>query len=168
MQIATKFGHCIHADGSHQSGELDSSPAAIRRSCEASLKRLRSETIDLFYQHRFDPKVPIEEVAGVVADLIREGKVQHFGLCEVSPEIICRAHAVCPLTAVQNEYHLMWRIPEDTLFPTLNKLGIGLVPYSPLNRGMLGGEITHKTKFAAKMTTAPHSRAFLNPISQAT
>lgn len=163
VQIATKFGHCIHADGSHQSGELDSSPAAIRRSCEASLKRLRSETIDLFYQHRFDPKVPIEEVAGVVADLIREGKVQHFGLCEVSPEIICRAHAVCPLTAVQNEYHLMWRIPEDTLFPTLNKLGIGLVPYSPLNRGMLGGEITHNTKFAAKNDNRAALPRFLEP-----
>ena len=89
--------------------------------------------------------------------------MQHFGLCEVSPEIICRAHAVCPLTAVQNEYHLMWRIPEDTLFPTLNKLGIGLVPYSPLNRGMLGGEITHKTKFAAKNDNRAALPRFLEP-----
>lgn len=149
VQIATKFGHRILPDGTHHSGELDSSPAQIRRVCDASLRRLRSETIDLFYQHRFDPKVPIEDVAGTVSDLIREGKVRHFGLCEVGPDIVRRAHAVCPLTAVQSEYHLMWRTPEETLFPTLKALDIGFVPYSPLNRGLLGGGITMHTRFAA-------------------
>ncbi len=146
IQIATKFGHRIE-NGHYFPGELNSRPEQIRRVCEESLKRLRIETIDLFYQHRLDPAVPIEDVAGTVADLIKEGKVKHFGLCEVGPETIRKAHAVCPVTAVQSEYHLMWRGPEETIFPILRELGIGFVPYSPLNRGYLGGDINEYTKF---------------------
>jgi len=140
IAISTKFGHRI-IDGVYQDGQLDSTPATIRRVAEESLKRLRVEAIDLFYQHRFDPAVPIEDVAGTVGDLIREGKVKHFGLCEVGPGTIRRAHAVQPVTAVQSEYHLMWREPERSIFPVLVELGIGFVPYSPLNRGFLGGDI---------------------------
>lgn len=149
INVTTKFGHKI-VDGKYYYGELDSSPKQIRKVCEESLKRLRRDVIDMFYQHRYDPKVPIEDVAGTVKELIQEGKVRHFGLCEVSPEIIKRAHAVQPITAIQSEYHLMWQTPEKNIFPTLEELGIGFVPYSPLNRGYLTGTLTGHTKFYAK------------------
>ena len=122
-------------------------PEHILNVAEESLKRLKSESIDLFYQHRFDPNVPIEDVAGTVKDLIRQGKVKHFGLCEVGAQTIRRAHAVQPLTAVQSEYSLMWRQPEEEVLPTLEKLGIGFVPYSPLGRGYLAGALNEHTKF---------------------
>ncbi len=146
VHITTKFGFRM-VNGAYQADNLDSRPQSIRLSAEDSLKRLRVEAIDLFYQHRFDPQVPIEDVAGTVGDLIREGKVRRFGLCEVGPETIRRAHAVQPVTAVQSEYHLMWREPERNIFPVLEELGIGFVPYSPLNRGFLGGDITAYTRF---------------------
>lgn len=117
------------------------------RVCEESLKNLGIETIDLFYQHRFDPAVSAEDVAGTVADLIKEGKVKHFGMCEVGPNTIRAAHRECPLTAIQSEYHLMWREPETKVFPVLQELGIGFVPYSPLNRGFLGGTVNEYTQF---------------------
>lgn len=146
--ICTKFGHKI-VDGKPVLGGLDSSPQHIRKVCEESLKRLQRERIDVFYQHRFDPNIPIEEVAGACGDLIREGKIRGWGLCEVSSEIIRRAHETCPLTAVQSEYHLMWRRPETAVLPLLKKLGVAFVPYSPLNRGFLSGTITPNTKFFA-------------------
>lgn len=146
VAITTKFGHSI-INGVYQTGKLDSRPENIRRVAEESLKRLRVDAIELFYQHRFDPAVPIEDVAGTVKDLIREGKVRRFGLCEVGPETIRRAHAEQPVTAVQSEYHLMWREPEKDVFPVLEELGIGFVPYSPLNRGFLGGDMTAYTRF---------------------
>lgn len=146
INVTTKFGHKI-VNGKYYYGELDSSPKQIRKVCEESLKRLRRDVIDIFYQHRFDPKIPIEEVAGTVKELIKEGKVRHFGLCEVSSEIIRKAHAVQPVTAVQSEYHLMWQMPEKNIFPTLEELGIGFVPYSPLNRGYLAGTMDENTKF---------------------
>ncbi|PIF37585.1 aryl-alcohol dehydrogenase-like predicted oxidoreductase [Delftia sp. 60] len=146
VNVTTKFGHRI-VDGKYFEGELDSTPQNIRRVAEESLKRLRVETIELFYQHRLDPAVPIEDVAGTVKDLIREGKVRRFGLCEVNAQTIRRAHAVQPVTAVQSEYHLMWRGQEKEVFPVLQELGIGFVPYSPLNRGFLGGGITEYTRF---------------------
>lgn len=146
--ICTKFGHKI-VDGKPVPGGLDSSPQHIRRVCEESLKRLRRERIDIFYQHRLDPEVPIEEVAGTCEDLIREGKIRGWGLCEVSPEIIRRAQETCPLTAVQSEYHLMWRRPETAVLPLLDKLDVSFVPYSPLNRGFLSGAITPNTRFYA-------------------
>jgi aryl-alcohol dehydrogenase-like predicted oxidoreductase len=146
VSVTTKFGHRI-VDGKYFEGELDSSPANIRRVAEESLQRLRVDAIDLFYQHRLDPAVPIEDVAGTVRDLIREGKVKRFGLCEVGAQTIRRAHAVQPVTAVQSEYHLMWREQEKEVFPVLQELGIGFVPYSPLNRGFLGGGITEYTRF---------------------
>lgn len=145
ISISTKFGHRI-VNGRHIEGDLDSSPANIRRVAEESLRRLRVDAIDLFYQHRFDPAVPIEDVAGTVRDLIREGKVKRFGLCEVSAQTIRRAHAVQPVTALQSEYHLMWREQEE-LFPLLEQLGIGFVPYSPINRGFLSGAINEHTRF---------------------
>src|SRR5579863_3808126 len=126
--ISTKFGFA-RQDG--KSIGLDSRPEQIRAAAEGSLKRLKTEMIDLLYQHRFDPNVPIEDVAGTVSDLIREGKVRHFGLCEVGADIIRRAHSVQPLTAVQSEYSLMWREPERDILPVLQELGIGFVPYSP-------------------------------------
>ena len=126
---------------------LNSRPEHIRQAAEESLKRLKRDHIDLFYQHRLDPKVPIEDVAGTVKDLIRQGKVKHFGLCEVSAETIRRAHAVQALTAVQSEYSLMWREPEAEILPTLEELGIGFVPYSPLGRGFLTGTLNEHTKF---------------------
>ena len=146
--IATKFGHDFGPNGK-QLGltGLNSRPESIKQVVEGSLERLRVETIDLFYQHRFDPNVPIEDVAGTVKDLIRQGKVKHFGLCEVSAQTIRRAHAVQPLTAVQSEYSLMWRQPEEEVLPTLEKLGIGFVPYSPLGRGYLTGALNEHTKF---------------------
>lgn len=146
VAITTKFGHRI-INGVYQTGKLDSRPENIRRVAEESLKRLRVDAIELFYQHRFDPEVPIEDVAGTVRDLIREGKVKRFGLCEVGPETIRRAHAEQPVTAIQSEYHLMWREPEKNIFPVLEELGIGFVPYSPLNRGFLGGDMTAYTRF---------------------
>ena len=146
VSVTTKFGHRI-VDGKYIEGELDSSPQNIRRVAEESLKRLRVETIELFYQHRLDPAVPIEDVAGTVKDLIHEGKVQRFGLCEVNAQTVRRAHAVQRVTAVQSEYHLMWREQEREVFPVLQELGIGFVPYSPLNRGFLGGGITEYTRF---------------------
>jgi aryl-alcohol dehydrogenase-like predicted oxidoreductase len=146
VKITTKFGHRI-VDGKYIDGELDSTPKNIRRVAEESLIRLRVDAIELFYLHRLDPAVSIEDVAGTVKDLIREGKVKRFGLCEVSARTIRRAHAVQPVTAVQSEYHLMLRAQEKEVFPVLQELGIGFVPYSPLNRGFLGGGITEYTRF---------------------
>jgi aryl-alcohol dehydrogenase-like predicted oxidoreductase len=146
VSVTTKFGHRI-VGGKYMHGELDSRPENIRRVAEESLKRLRIEVIDLFYQHRADPAVPIEDVAGAVKDLIQQGKVKRFGLCEVGAQTIRRAHAVQPVTAVQSEYHLMWREPEKEVFPVLEELRIGFVPYSPLNRGFLGGAINEYTGF---------------------
>ena len=145
--IATKFGFRI-VHGERQPG-LDSRPEHIREVADASLKRLGIETIDLFYQHRVDPDVPIEDVAGAVQDLIRAGKVRHFGLSEAGVDTIRRAHAVQPVTAVQSEYSLWWREPEKELLPALEALGIGFVPYSPLGRGFLTGKIDETTTFDA-------------------
>jgi aryl-alcohol dehydrogenase-like predicted oxidoreductase len=142
--IATKFGFRI---GAGQQAGLDSRPEHIREVAEASLKRLRVEAIDLFYQHRVDPEVPIEEVAGAVRDLIRAGKVRHFGLSEAGVQTIRRAHAVQPVTALQSEYSLWWREPEADVLPTLEELGIGFVPFSPLGRGFLTGTIDEHTAF---------------------
>jgi aryl-alcohol dehydrogenase-like predicted oxidoreductase len=143
--IATKFGFRIGATGA-QPG-VDSRPEHIREVAEASLKRLRIETIDLFYQHRVDPDVPIEDVAGAVRDLIRAGKVRHFGMSEAGAQTIRRAHAVQPVTALQSEYSLWWRQPEQEILPTLEELGIGFVPYSPLGRGFLTGKMSANTAF---------------------
>jgi len=145
--IATKFGFTLDPNGGPQWVGLDSSPAHIKQVAEASLKRLKVDAIDLFYQHRVDPEVPIEEVAGAVKDLIREGKVKHFGLSEAGMQTIRRAHAVQPVTAVQSEYSLWTRGPEAEVLPTLEELGIGFVPYSPLGRGFLTGKIDEKTTF---------------------
>lgn len=141
--IATKFGF---REGIPQNG-LDSRPERIRQVADAALKRLRTDVIDLFYQHRVDPDVPIEDVAGTVKDLIQEGKVRHFGLSEAGVEDIRRAHAVQPVTALQSEYSLWWREPEAEIIPTLEELGIGFVPFSPLGRGFLTGKIDEKTTF---------------------
>ena len=142
--IATKFGFKI-ADGQHAG--LDSRPEHIKEVAEASMKRLKVEAIDLFYQHRVDPDVPIEDVAGAVKDLIKAGKVKHFGLSEAGAETIRRAHAVQPVTALQSEYSLWWRDPEAAVLPTLEELGIGFVPFSPLGRGFLTGKIDENTMF---------------------
>jgi aryl-alcohol dehydrogenase-like predicted oxidoreductase len=142
--IATKFGFNI--ENSKQVG-LDSRPSHIREVADASLKRLRTDYIDLFYQHRVDPNVPIEDVAGTVKDLIREGKVKHFGLSEAGVQTIRRAHAVQPVTALQSEYSLWWREPEKDVLPTVEELGIGFVPFSPLGKGFLAGHIDDKTTF---------------------
>ena len=144
--IATKFGFALKAHGKPSPG-LDSRPESIKEGVEGSLKRLRLETIDLLYQHRVDPGVPIEDVAGAVKDLIQEGKAKHFGLSEASAATIRRAHAVQPVTAVQSEYSLWWKRPEVEVLPTLEELGIGFVPYSPLGRGFLAGSITENTQF---------------------
>ena len=144
VAIATKFG-IKHGPGGQQ--VQDSRPEEIKQSIEGSLKRLRVDAIDLYYQHRVDPKVPIEDVAGAVRDLIREGKVKHFGLSEPGVKTIRRAHAVQPVTAIQSEYSLWWRRPEAELLPTLEELGIGLVPFSPLGKGFLTGKIDEKTTF---------------------
>ena len=146
--IATKFGFRIDADGRRNDG-LDSRPEHIRAVADASLRRLRCGTIDLFYQHRVDPAVPIEDVAGAVRDLIIAGKVRHFGLSEASVTTIRRAHAVQPVTALQSEYSLWWREPEAQILPTLEALGIGFVPFSPLGRGFLTGKIDEHTAFDA-------------------
>jgi aryl-alcohol dehydrogenase-like predicted oxidoreductase len=145
VSIATKFGFKFGPTG--QPAGVDSRPAHIREVAEASLKRLRTDRIDLFYQHRVDPEVPIEEVAGAVKDLIRDGKVRHFGLSEAGVQTIRRAHAVQPVTALQSEYSLWWRRPEQEVLPTLEELGIGLVPFSPLGRGFLTGKIDETTPF---------------------
>jgi aryl-alcohol dehydrogenase-like predicted oxidoreductase len=142
--IATKFGFAF--EGGNQRG-LDSRPAHIREVADASLKRLKTDRIDLFYQHRVDPNVPIEDVAGTVKDLIRVGKVKHFGLSEAGVQTIRRAHAVQPVAALQSEYSLWWREPEKDVLPTLEELGIGFVPFSPLGRGFLTGKIDQKTTF---------------------
>lgn len=148
VNITTKFGHEI-IDGK-ATGRQDSRPETIRRYCEGSLRRLRIDSIPMFYQHRYDPDTSIEEVAETIASLIREGKVQRWGLCEVSAETIRKAHAVCPLTAVQSEYHLMHRLVENNgVLDVCKELGIGFVPYSPINRGFLGGCINEYTKFDA-------------------
>lgn len=141
--IATKFGF----KGAQTALGMDSRPATIRAVAEASLKRLRTDVIDLFYQHRVDPAVPIEDVAGTVAELIREGKVKHFGLSEAGVETIRKAHAVQPVTALQSEYSLWWREPEQAILPTLEELGIGFVPFSPLGKGFLTGKIDETTTF---------------------
>jgi len=144
--LATKFGFDITPDGV-RTGNLNSKPEHIQRVANASLKRLRTEVIDLFYQHRVDPDVPIEEVAGAVKDLIQQGKVKHFGLSEAGAQTIRRAHAVQPVTAVQSEYSLWYREPEQEILPTLEELGIGFVPFSPLGAGFLTGRMDEKTKF---------------------
>lgn len=143
--IATKFGF----DTTGVSA-LDSRPEHIRQVAEASLKRLKVEVIDLFYQHRVDPNVPVEDVAGTVKDLIKEGKVKHFGLSEAGVKVIRRAHAVQPVTALQSEYSLWWREPEEEILPALEELGIGFVPFSPLGRGFLTGKIDQNTTFESK------------------
>lgn len=145
VQVATKFGF------GYQDGKvmgLDSSPGTIRNMVDASLQRLQVDTIDLLYQHRVDPKIPIEEVAGIVKDLITEGKVQHFGLSEAGVEVIKRAHSVQPVTALQSEYSLFWREPEEEIMPVLEALGIGFVPFSPLGKGFLTGKINRNTSFS--------------------
>jgi aryl-alcohol dehydrogenase-like predicted oxidoreductase len=145
--IATKFGFDLEGAAGRASG-LDSRPETIRRAVEGSLQRLRTETIDLLYQHRVDPDVPIEDVAGTVKGLIAEGKVRHFGLSEAGVQTIRRAHAVQPMTALQSEYSLWWREPEEAILPTLEELGIGFVPFSPLGKGFLTGKIDENTEFA--------------------
>ena len=144
--IATKFGFKLDP-GSGRSIGLDSRPEHIKEVAEASLKRLRTDVIDLFYQHRVDPEVPIEDVAGAVKELIHEGKVKHFGLSEPGLQTIRRAHAVQPITAIQNEYSLWWRKSEHEVLPVLEELGIGFVPYSPLGRGFLTGKMNENTTF---------------------
>jgi len=146
--IATKFG--FKFDAANAQTGLDSRPQHIREVAEASLKRLKTDVIDLFYQHRVDPEVPIEDVAGAVKDLIKEGKVRHFGMSEAGVLTIRRAHAVLPVAALQSEYSLWWREPEKEIIPTLEELGIGFVPFSPLGRGFLTGAIDDKTTFDAK------------------
>jgi aryl-alcohol dehydrogenase-like predicted oxidoreductase len=145
VAVATKFG--IQMEDGKQ--VLDSKPERIRQSIEGSLKRLQVDTIDLYYQHRVDPGVPIEEVAGVIQDLIKEGKIKHWGLSEAGVETIRRAHSVHPLTAIQSEYSMMWRNPEDELLPALEELGIGFVPFSPLGKGLLTGTIKKDAMFGS-------------------
>jgi aryl-alcohol dehydrogenase-like predicted oxidoreductase len=147
--IATKFGFGIGQPAQNGSPALDSRPAHIREVVEASLRRLRIETIDLLYQHRVDPNVPIEDVAGAVRDLVEQGKVRHFGMSEAGPETLRRAHAVQPVAALQSEYSLWTRGPEEEVLPTLEELGIGFVPYSPLGRGFLTGAMDASTTFTA-------------------
>ena len=147
VNVTTKFGH-KYVNGVQVKTEEDSSPANIRKVCENSLRSLGVESIAMFYQHRSDPNTPIETVAETVAQLIKEGKVQQFGLCEVNADTIRRAHAICPITAIQSEYHLMHRTVEDSVLPLCRELGIGFVPYSPINRGFLGGLINEYTQFS--------------------
>ena len=149
--IATKFGFNIDADGTqHQTPPLNSRPEHIKEVAKASLKRLKTDYIDLFYQHRVDPNVPIEDVAGSVKELIQAGQVRHFGLSEAGVEVIRRAHAVQPVAALQSEYSLWWREPESAILPTLEELGIGFVPFSPLGKGFLTGKINENTMFDSK------------------
>jgi aryl-alcohol dehydrogenase-like predicted oxidoreductase len=147
--IATKFGWKPDPNGGPRWSGLDSRPEHIKEVAEASLKRLKADVIDLFYQHRVDPNVPIEDVAGAVKDLIQQGKVKHFGLSEAGVKTIRRAHAVQPVAALQSEYSLWWREPEAEVIPTLEELGIGLVPYSPLGKGFLTGKMDENTKFGS-------------------
>jgi aryl-alcohol dehydrogenase-like predicted oxidoreductase len=147
VAIATKFGFAIDPESGLPPWPVDSSPQRIRKVAEASLKRLGIDAIDLFYQHRVDPNVPIEDVAGTVKELIAEGKVKHFGMSEAGAKTIRRAHAVQPVTAVQSEYSLWWRKPEEEIIPTLEELGIGFVPFSPLGKGFLTGKIDETTSF---------------------
>jgi aryl-alcohol dehydrogenase-like predicted oxidoreductase len=165
VAIATKFGF---REGVPQKG-LDSRPARIKQVAEDSLKRLQTDVIDLFYQHRVDPDVPIEDVAGAVKDLIQEGKVKHFGLSEAGAETIRRAHAVQPVAALQSEYSLWWREPEGDVLPTLEELGIGFVPFSPLGRGFLTGKIDEKTTFESGdfRSTLPRFTAEARKANQA-
>lgn len=144
--IATKFGHA-YKDGKRDLSHEDSRPEHIRQVCDECLKRLKTDSIGLFYQHRFDVNTPIEDVAGTVGELIKEGKVRHFGLCEISTDTLRKAHKEYPVTAVQSEYSLMWLRPENDLLPALKELGIGFVPYSPLCRGFLTGSVTEHTRF---------------------
>ncbi len=170
--IATKFGHDVGEAGGKRgtSNGLDSRPGRIRAVADASLKRLRVDAIDLFYQHRVDPTVPIEDVAGAVRDLIAAGKVRHFGLSEASAGTLRRAHAVQPVAAVQSEYSLWWRQPEDAVLPVCEELGIGFVPYSPLGRGFLAGSIDETTQFVGSDNRgslprfAPDARRANRPI----
>lgn len=153
VKIATKFGFGVEEK---QPTALNSKPDHIRRAVEGSLRRLRTDHIDLLYQHRVDPQIPMEDVAGTVKDLIQEGKVLHFGLSEASANSIRRAHAVQPVSAVQSEYSLLWREPETKIFPTLRELGIGLVPYCPLGRGFLTGAINENSRFTTgRLSTLP-------------
>lgn len=146
VNVTTKFGHEV-VNGK-ATGRQDSRPATIRKYCEDSLRRLRTDVIPMFYQHRFDRNTPVEDVAGTIQDLMKEGKVLHWGMCEVSADTIRRAHAICPLTAIQSEYHLMHRAVEDNgVLDVCRELGIGFVPYSPLNRGFLGGDLNEYTRF---------------------
>jgi aryl-alcohol dehydrogenase-like predicted oxidoreductase len=165
--IATKFGFQFDADG-RQVG-LSSRPDHIKRAAESSLKRLQVEVIDLFYQHRVDPEVPIEDVAGAVKDLIQQGKVKHFGMSEAAAQTIRRAHAVQPVTAVQSEYSLWWRRPEAEVLPTVEELGIGFVPYSPLGKGFLTGKIDQRTSFDSSdiRTTIPRFTPAAREANQA-
>ncbi|UCD98016.1 MAG: aldo/keto reductase [Chloroflexota bacterium] len=157
--IATKFGFKHGESGPHPRFGLDSRPEQIRRVADESLKRLRTDVIDLFYQHRPDPEVPIEDVAGTIKDLIQEGKVKHFGLSESPADLIRRAHAVQPVTALQSEYSIWWtEIEENEVLATCEELGIGLVPYSPLGRGFLTGKVTKETKFAENDIRARNPR----------
>jgi aryl-alcohol dehydrogenase-like predicted oxidoreductase len=163
--IATKFGF---VDGVPSQG-LDSRPERIRQVAEESLKRLRTDRIDLFYQHRVDPKVPVEDVAGTVRDLIAEGKVKHFGMSEAGPDAIRRAHAVQPLAALQSEYSMWWREPEQAILPLLEELGIGFVPFAPLGKGFLTGKLTADTVFAKDdfRSTVPRFQAEALEANQA-
>ncbi len=144
--IATKFGFKLDPNSGRSTG-VDSRPEHVKEVAEASLKRLRTDVIDLFYQHRVDPEVPIEDVAGAVKELIEQGKVKHFGLSEAGVQTIRRAHAIQPVTALQNEYSLWWRRPEEEVLPVLEELGIGFVPFSPLGRGFLTGKMNENTTF---------------------
>lgn len=164
--IATKFGFKIEND--KQAG-LDSRPEHIKKVVEASLKRLRTDRIDLLYQHRVDPNVPIEDVAGAVKELIKQGKVKHFGLSEAGVQVIRRAHAVQPVTALQSEYSLWWREPEEAILPVLEELGIGFVPFSPLGKGYLTGKIDESTNFTANdfRNTVPRFSAENRKANQA-
>jgi aryl-alcohol dehydrogenase-like predicted oxidoreductase len=145
--IATKFGWAANPQDGGKWTALDSRPEHIKEAVEGSLKRLKTDVIDLYYQHRVDPNVPIEDVAGAVKELIQQGKVKHFGLSEAGAQTIRRAHAVQPVTALQSEYSIWWREPEAEILPTLEELGIGFVPFSPLGKGFLTGKITEETKF---------------------
>jgi aryl-alcohol dehydrogenase-like predicted oxidoreductase len=169
LVIATKFGFKLKPGGEPGWLGLDSSPAQIKRAAEGSLKRLKIDVIDLFYQHRVDPDVPIEDVAGAVKDLIQQGKVRHFGLSEAGMQTVRRAHAVQPVTAVQNEYSLWWRRPEEEVISTLEELGIGLVAYSPLGKGFLTGKMDEKTELPSSdfRSTLPRFTPEARKVNQA-
>ena len=167
--IATKFGFAPAQEGEARWSVINSSPEHIKKAVEGSLKRLKVDALDLYYQHRVDPAVPIEDVAGTVKELIREGKVKHFGLSEAGAQTIRRAHAVQPVTALQSEYSLWWREPETSVFPTLEELGIGFVPFSPLGKGFLTGKIDPSTTFDSSdfRSTVPRFRPENLRVNQA-